>query len=130
LDEKIFTVTFKMQKCLAAFVALASVVFLFLTSCVSHDFPENVCVETYSFSDDVKPIIETKCAISGCHNGDMGQNLNWTDFSEFHQRAQSGLVKSRVINRTMPPANSAGGPLSQEEINAIACWTDQGVLNN
>ena len=111
-----------------SFVSLSMLVVL--DSCVSHDFPEYVCNDTYTFAADVRPIISTKCAISGCHNGDMGQDLNWTVFEEFHERAASGLVKFRVTHHIMPPSNSPAGPLSQEQINAIACWTDQGALNN
>lgn len=101
-----------------------------MESCVSHDFPESQCVQAYSFAEDIQPIVESKCAISGCHNGDIGQNLNWTDFEMFHQRAVSGEVKRRVINRVMPPPGSHGGALTEEQINAITCWTDQGALNN
>lgn len=99
-------------------------------SCVYHDLPEYVCEDTITFSADIRPIILTKCAILDCHNGDMGPDLNWTNFDQFHARAASGLVKYRVTNRIMPPSFSTAGPLSQEEINAIACWSDQGALNN
>lgn len=83
-----------------------------------------------SYSSTVAPIVNMKCAISGCHNGDLGANLNWTDFGTFQDKAKSGIVRTRVINRIMPPANSPAGPLTQEEINAIACWADQGANNN
>lgn len=112
---------------IAAFAFAWLVVF---DSCVSHDFPEYTCSDTVSFSEDIRIIIETKCALSGCHNGDMGPDLNWTIFQNFHQRAESGLVKFRVTNRIMPPDYSTGGPLTQEQINTIACWADQGAVNN
>ncbi|HET9487015.1 MAG TPA: hypothetical protein VFO54_06260 [Chryseosolibacter sp.] len=60
----------------------------------------------------------------------MGPNLNWNNFDTFSQRVASGLVKYRVTHRIMPPSSSKAGPLSQEQINAIACWSDQGGLNN
>ena len=110
-----------------------SIVFLGLTaigSCVYHDIPQPVCAAEVSFQADIKPIIMTKCAISGCHNGDMGPGLNWTDFEQFHARAESGLVKYRVTNRIMPPSFSPAGPLSQDQVDLIACWADQGALNN
>jgi len=94
-------------------------------ACVSHDFPEYICVQEYTFNEHVKPILETKCAISGCHNGDMGPDLNWNDLDEFFERVESGEVKFRVTRRIMPPAYSPAGPLTQEEVNKIACWTDQ-----
>jgi hypothetical protein len=119
-----------MQRVFTALTALGFIAFMSMESCVTHNFPEYVCTEAYSFAEDIKPIIETKCAISGCHNGDLGQGLNWTNFDTFHQRAESGLVKFRVIHRIMPPSNSPAGPLSVDQINAISCWTDQGALNN
>lgn len=98
-------------------------------SCVSHDFPSYTCSDpAVSYSSDIDPIIMAKCAISGCHNGDNGDNKNWTDFSLF--QSKSDLVRFRVTNRIMPPPNSPAGPLNQEEINAIACWADQGAQNN
>lgn len=112
-------------------ILLSSLVLIMpMESCVSHDFPEYVCDQQYTFSEDVRPIIETKCAISGCHNGDLGEEVNWNIFEQFHERAESGLVTSRVTHRIMPPSNSPAGPLSQEQINAIACWADQGAINN
>jgi hypothetical protein len=130
LPEKIFDVTFTVQKYVACFLLAFFLLALCLESCVSHDFPDYVCEETYTFSADIKPIIQTKCAISGCHNGDMGPDLNWTNFEQFHKRVESGLVKYRVTNHIMPPAESPAGPLSEEQIDAIACWSDQGALNN
>ncbi len=119
-----------MQKLPAALFSFVVLALAMLEGCVSHDFPEYQCTDTYSFAEDVKPIIETKCAVSGCHNGDMGQDLNWMTFENFQKRARSGLLKYRVTHRIMPPSISPAGPLSQDQINAIACWSDQGALNN
>lgn len=119
-----------MQKPLARLLSLSFVILICLESCVSHDFPEYVCNDNYTFAGDVQPIIETKCAISGCHNGDMGGDVDWTNFEKFQERAASGLIKLRVTHRIMPPSDSPAGPLTQEQINAIACWADAGALNN
>lgn len=119
-----------MRKPTIRFLCFFAILMVFFYSCVSHDFPEYVCEQEYEFERDIKPIIQTKCAVGGCHNGDMGDDLNWTNFSEFHKRASSGYVKFRVTHRVMPPSDSPAGPLTQEQINAIACWTDQGALNN
>lgn len=119
-----------MRKSVASFVCIIWLGMISLDSCVYHDFPETVCHEALSFAEDVKPIIATKCAIAGCHNGDMGPDLNWTNFDQFSKRVQTGLVKYRVTHRIMPPSFSPEGPLTQEQINTIACWADQGGLNN
>lgn len=109
--------------------SITILLFLCLESCVSHDFPTYTCTDPdISYSSEVNDIVITKCAISGCHNGDNGDDKNWTDFSLF--QSKSNIVKSRVTNRVMPPPDSPAGPLSQEEINTIACWVDQGAKKN
>lgn len=125
-----FAVPFRMRKTVAGFLSIICLGLIGLDSCVYHDFPEYVCSEEISFANHVQPILSTKCAISGCHNGDMGPDLNWTNFEQFGKRVQSGLVKYRVTHGIMPPSYSPEGPLTQEQINTIACWSDQGGLNN
>lgn len=77
-----------------------------------------------SFSAQIKPIIDTKCALSGCHNGDNGANRNWTVFSNVKSNASN--IKTRTGNRSMPLT----GSLSQEQIDLIACWVDDGAKDN
>lgn len=113
--------------------SLVSFLFVFIIigaeSCVSHDFPPYTCgPDPVSYAQDVHPIVSAKCAIPDCHNGDNGADKNWTDFSLFQSKSKT--ARSYVIQRIMPPGNSAAGPLTQEEINAIACWVDQDSPNN
>lgn len=111
---------------LTGFAVLASL----QQSCVSHDFPLYTCPdEPVSYTADVHPIVTGKCAISGCHG--FNQNLpDWTDFPTFQEGARSGNVRQYVLERIMPPHGSPGGTLTQEEINKIVCWADQGAPNN
>jgi hypothetical protein len=107
------------------------VIMLMQESCVKHEFPSYTCPdEPVSYTADIHAIVSTKCAISGCHNGDNGADKKWSDFSLFQAKAKTGEVKRRVVNRIMPPASSAAGPLTADEIAKIACWTDQGSPNN
>jgi hypothetical protein len=98
-------------------------------SCVSHDLQQYSCDSgTVGYQDSVKPIVQTKCALDGCHNGTNHELPNWTDFSTFQNRASD--VKRRILAHEMPPSNSPAGGLSHAQINAIACWVDQGAQNN
>ncbi len=77
-----------------------------------------------SLSLDVQPVLNANCAITGCHNG--GNNL--PDFSdkelviEFSQR-----IKMRTGNKSMPPGDRS---ISDEEIQRIACWVNDGSIDN
>jgi hypothetical protein len=114
---------------------LFAVVFLSVfgiqVSCADHDFPSYTCPDAeVSFIETIKPIIESKCAISGCHNGSLGADRDWSNFTTFQQNAKNGNVKNYVTNRIMPPSQSPNGGLSQDQINAIACWIDDDAPNN
>ena len=49
-----------------------------------------------SDATDVDPIIMTKCAISGCHDGSLGSDKDWTNFETFHEPIAKALVRSIV----------------------------------
>ncbi|WP_420385133.1 c-type cytochrome [Roseivirga sp.] len=75
-----------------------------------------------SFGDRVAEIISTNCAISGCHADAISPRMN--DFASIKQNADR--IRFRTSQKTMPPS----GPLSDDEIAAIACWVNDGALNN
>ncbi|MTI39070.1 hypothetical protein [Fulvivirga lutimaris] len=75
-----------------------------------------------SFENSIKGIIENSCAVSGCHNGSVSPDLR--SFSNIQSRANS--IKSRTANGSMP----RGSTLSQEQIDMIACWVDDGAKDN
>lgn len=80
-----------------------------------------------SYSQQVQSIINANCAISGCHNGDNGSSRDWTVFSNVQSSASN--IKSRTQSGSMPPAGS-GRTLTQQQKDLIACWVDDGALDN
>ncbi len=78
-----------------------------------------------SYADDIDPIVQSKCAISGCHDGTQP---DFTVFENFQARAnnQPGGVRQRVKTGDMPRS----GSLTGEEISMILCWIDEGAQNN
>ena len=79
-----------------------------------------------SYNDNIIPIINANCAISNCHDGSNAALPDWTDLETV--QASAGDIKTRTLDGTMPPA---GRPdLKVEDIQAIACWVDDGALNN
>ena len=75
-----------------------------------------------SFATSVSPIIETKCAVSGCHNGTQAPDLR--TFSSIHANAAN--IKTLTANGSMP----MNGTLTQEQKDLIACWVDDGAPQN
>lgn len=79
-----------------------------------------------SFDASVKSIIETNCAVSGCHVAGTGR-ADFTRFSEIQDNAST--IKSYTQNGIMPP-ESSGKTLSDSDIQAIACWVEDGAPQN
>ena len=75
-----------------------------------------------SYQSSVSSIIQTNCAVSGCHAGSISPDLR--SFDNIQQYADR--IKARTGAQTMPPS----GALPQSEIDAIACWVEDGALDN
>lgn len=75
-----------------------------------------------SYSATVSGIIKNNCAVSGCHAGTQAPDFRV--FKNIHDNAAQ--IKTLTGNRTMPQ----NGTLSQEQIDLIGCWVDDGALEN
>jgi hypothetical protein len=93
---------------------------------------ENVVVDfasgTVSYMDDLEPIVQSRCAVTGCHVAGTGLP-DFTIFSEFQARANNdpGGIRQRVKTDDMP---RTGNPLTAEQKIALFCWIDDGAQDN
>lgn len=71
---------------------------------------------------EVKTIIQTNCAVSGCHNGSQFPDLR----VDANIASNASRIRTRTSAQTMPPPSS-GRELSAEEIANIACWVNDGA---
>lgn len=75
-----------------------------------------------SWSSDILPIVETSCAKSGCHNGVSRPDLRiYSNAKKF-----AAQMKSETKSKNMPRE----GTISQNQIDLIGCWVDDGALEN
>lgn len=75
-----------------------------------------------SFANTIQPIITNSCAINSCHNGN--QFPDFRVFKNIHDNAAN--IKRLTGDGTMPDE----GSLTQQQIDQIACWVDDGALDN
>ena len=126
----------RMKKCIRHFLAI-TIVSITMMACsksgTNHTdvLPpppqEDECASTpKSFSADVNPIIQTKCALgSGCHgNGSFNGPGALTTFEQIKSAASS--IKSAVTSKRMP----LNGSLTAAQFKTISCWVDNGTSNN
>jgi hypothetical protein len=76
-----------------------------------------------SWTNEILPIMEKNCAISGCHNG-VSRSNNFLEYASAKSHAKT--IKSKTKDRSMP----FDGALTQNEIDLIACWVDDGAPQN
>ena len=75
-----------------------------------------------SWENEIKPIMETSCAKSGCHNGSSRPDLREFENAKFYAKS----IKSKTQDKSMPRE----GTLTQQQIDIIACWVDDGAFKN
>lgn len=114
-----------------------------LPSC-KHELPEVVddsapCVPgVVYFKNDVLPILQSNCAMSGCHDAGSAQDgVQLTDYAnvmragvEAGKSGSSDLYEVLVDNDPkdiMPPPPAK---LTADQIKTIKNWIDQGAKNN
>lgn len=76
-----------------------------------------------SWTNDILPIMEKNCAISGCHNG-VSRSNNFSQYASAKTHAKD--IKSKTRDRSMP----FDGSLTQNQIDLISCWVDDGAPQN
>lgn len=114
-------------------VAVMGVTYLMSSSSCTKDKlppveePEFCDTLTVSYQLNIKPIIDTYCAYSGCHDGSSpGVYLT---YDQMLPALESGKVADRSLNsRDMPPSYASAGltELPQEEYDLLNCWINGG----
>jgi uncharacterized membrane protein len=82
-------------------------------------------VSNKAFAADVSPIIQSRCAITGCHDAastNSGGPL--TGYSQIFNKRSN--IRSEVSSGRMPQGSS----LTDAQKNSIICWIDSGAPNN
>ena len=83
-------------------------------------------VSNVTFTLDIKPMIDTNCAISGCHVAGTGRT-NFTTYTGIKNVVDDGRLVLNVITlQSMPPSQ----PLSKCQTDKIQAWIDQGAPEN
>lgn len=78
------------------------------------------------YSKDVSVIINSKCAVSGCHVAGS-QTPDLSSYAALTSSNNITRVQERAINsKTMP----AAGPLSACEITKLQLWINNGAKND
>ncbi len=78
-----------------------------------------------SYLTQIKPILTVACNFPSCHGSGTGAR-DWTSLSKV--QAEAASIKARTGLRTMPIGS--GPTLTNQQIQWIACWVDDGAKDN
>ncbi|NTW33477.1 MAG: hypothetical protein HGB12_12790, partial [Bacteroidetes bacterium] len=97
--------------------------------------PDGIC-----FQENILPIIQSNCAISGCHDGTGEENFSLSNYSNImaseivkagnpsESKLYKVLIASPNSEEFMPPSPYL--PLTSDQIGLIYWWISQGALDN
>ena len=103
---------------------------LYFSACTHKKIELNPCENVnIKYAQSIAPLIQTHCALPGCHNGDSTSVGNFNEYNEIKIRVENGQFKIKLFDtKSMPPITQPA--LSSEDFNKLKCWFDAGALNN
>lgn len=91
-----------------------------------------------SYSQDIQPLFDLGCAVSGCHDGyTQAGNLRLTSYADLfqnpgiiHPNDSSGSKLVQVLRGRLPHPRIDELPPTENQIRGIAIWIQEGASNN
>lgn len=103
------------------FSVLALLSLVWVASCAEDDPVDSECA-SYTYDDDIKSIVDAKCATPYCHGSNSGSG-DWTSYSLLKTALDDGSFSKEVLeDMTMPKGSSLG----DSELESIRCWYEAG----
>jgi len=121
-----------MKKSLILFFAVFAFSAIIISSCKKDkDDPTPDCItEKMSFSNDITPIMNQNCNVSGCHdNVTVAAGIRLDTFPGIHDNADKIVLTINHSNGVSAMPDNAD-KLSDCDIKKIEAWVNQGKKNN
>jgi uncharacterized membrane protein len=90
-----------------------------------------------SFSNDVQPIITTRCAMDGCHSTYNHEELSLVTYEDVMEIVKAGNSHNSKLYETITALNGEkrmpplpDNRLAYNQITKIMVWIEQGAKNN
>ena len=81
------------------------------------------CAVKVTYKNTIKGIVDTRCAISGCHVSGF-QPGDFTSYMGIKEKADNGKLNFMVFDlQLMPP--SGNSQLTEDELDLLSCWISQ-----
>jgi hypothetical protein len=103
--------------------------FLIFISCTKDKGlkPKEVPVCEPSYTQEIQPMVLSKCATTGCHVPGFPFG-DFTNYAGLKAKVDNGRVNTVIESKVMPPAYSP--QLTDEELTHLKCWISNGAPEN
>ena len=98
---------------------------MLLHSCTNDKIETDPCSEI-TYSETVKPLIHTKCALTGCHVSGFTPG-DFTNYDVIRRKVTEGKIQLMVFELDLMPPDDT---LTSDEKDKLKCWMSGGALNN
>ncbi len=100
-------------------------IIIFTYSCTSDKIETDPCAEV-SYFQTIKPLVNLKCAVTGCHISGF-QPGDFTNYEILKKKVSEGKIQKVVFELSiMPPTNK----LTETEYAVFKCWVKNGAKYN
>ncbi len=114
-----------MRRLLVAIVVLG----VFIFSCKKDKTLEVNCFEEVSYAQEIQPLIEMNCTVSGCHDVAEEGGYNFTSYESVFEHAD--LILASITHGSGVTPMPLGEPkLADSLIVKFICWKNSGKLEN
>ena len=102
---------------------------MLMISCKKDKASAFSCTDEISFSQQVEPLINMNCSISGCHDQTAEGGYEFKDHATISEAADKIVAAINHESGTTPmPIGS--DKLSDSAIRIVVCWSSSGKLDN
>ncbi len=110
------------------YLTLAFSVLILANACGKDDkFVPSCDGSTPTYDSEIASIINVTCTNSGCH--DAGSSVgDWTTYAGMNTVINNGEFEKQVLTDMTMPQGSV--TFSEDQLNLIQCWVDNGYPEN
>ena len=116
-----------MNRSVIIYVTLLLIIYCF-SGCLNDKADEitKPCDSTY-YSNEIKPVFETKCAVAGCHVTGGSAPFVFTDYSVVFTKKDAMKYRINLLV-SHPDHMPQGDSLLPPDLAKLNSWLDQGAL--
>ena len=100
-----------------------------ILSCRKDKALEINCFEEISYDEEIRPLFETNCTVSGCHDATAEGGFEFNSHEVISENAD--LILSAISHESgVAPMPFDAPKLDDELIAKFICWKNSGKLDN